>query len=113
MAVVQNPVTGSKKIVKMGSVTYLTLVRHEGWKDVTPPRSEKQVAHQKYWRDSGQLQNLHNQLQHVLNHNVLLDDLARVYLSNAINSCNYCLEEARRQRQQEPRYGNRKTKDNG
>lgn len=113
MAIIQSPDGKTRKLIRRSSPAYRSLVREQGWKDVTPPRSEKQIAHQKYWRDSGQLQNLCNQLQHVLNHNVLLDDLARVYLSNAINSCNYCLEEARRQRQQEPRYGNRKTKDNG
>ena len=50
--ILQHPVTQKKKRVPAVSMEAIKLIE-EGWKDVTPPRTAKQIAISRAWQSSG------------------------------------------------------------
>lgn len=60
----QHPTTGETVICRSGSV-YCKQLLNTGWKNVTPPRSTKQIAQNTRWVQMGQLAAAHSNLDNV------------------------------------------------
>jgi hypothetical protein len=105
MAILRNPKTGTKMLVPYGSKQF-RIMRDDGWEDVTPKATPKQVEHRRYWKDLGNLHRMKANLAELAD-NSLMDDVAKTEARALQSSMTYLIDRINKEKE------NGKSKNNG